>query len=477
MIAALLLHLGQTPGSVEVRALPVADRVVLSSGDAYELYGLATPAAPVAGADAKARELGAGRWSLALVDEWRVRDGDAHVQDKGAWLERDGVALNVELVRAGLALVEPTGFGDEHLLELVAAAREAQRAGNGLWASTRKPPVALAPSAEARPKGPVDLRVAPPPVIAGVALPLHEKQSFRSYERELGEIRALGATWVNLIVATRQDTSSSSWVPIGSDRTPPDWRIVETIRQARAHGLEVLVIPIVLIRNAKPDEWRGVLKPADRGAWWRSYQRHVLHMADLAREGGASALAIGSELLSMENEPAPWRRVGLAARARFPGWLTYSANWDHFAKIEFWDALDFASMTAYFTLASDDEATLIEVKSGWTRALDEVRRLGEVSKLPAIVSEVGVPSQTGGLRAPWDYTRNRAVDLAGQRLGFEAFRDVFTPGGKPAAGLGGVFLYDWWGEGGAQSMEYTARGKPAEPLWREILAGLATGTR
>lgn len=477
MIAALLLQLASTDGRVEVRALPAPDRVVLAGGESFELYGLAAPPSAPAATSAAALELCAGRWSLAQLDEWRVRDGDAHVQDKGVWLERDGRALNVELVRAGLALVEPTGFGDEHLLELVAAAREAQRAGAGLWAGARRPPHALAGSNESAPRGPVDLRVAPPPVIAGVALPLHEKQSFRSYAPALREIRALGATWVNLIVATRQDTSSSSWVPLGSDRTPPDWRIVETIREARAEGLEVLVIPIVLIRNAKPDEWRGVLKPADRGAWWRSYQRHLMHTADLAREGGASALAIGSELLSMENEPAPWRRVALAARARFPGWLTYSANWDHFAKIEFWDALDFASMTAYFTLASDDDATLTEVKSGWTRALDEVRRLGDVSKLPAVISEVGVPSQTGGLRAPWDYTRNKAVDLAGQRLGFEAFRDVFVPGGKPAQGFGGAFLYDWWGEGGAQSMEYTARGKPAESLWREILAGLAGGAR
>jgi hypothetical protein len=32
------------------------------------------------------------------------------------------------------------------------------------------------------------------------------------------------------------------------------------------------------------------------------------------------------------------------------------------------------------------------------------------------------------------------------------------------AGFGGAFLYDWWSEGGAQSMESTARGKPAEAL-------------
>ncbi|MBM3977816.1 MAG: thermonuclease family protein [Planctomycetes bacterium] len=466
MLPAVFLSLAQAV----VLAAPSPDRVTLRGGATYELYGLSAPAGPV---DLNATlELCAGEWSLELLDEWRVREGDAHLQDKGAWLARDGRALNLELVRAGLALVEPTGFSDAHLLELVAAAREAQRAGAGLWASARKP----APSLDATnpaPVGPAEFRLAPPGPIAGVALPLHDKQSYRSYEPALREIRALGAQWVNLIVATRQDTSSSNSVPLGSDRTPPDWRVVETIRQARELGLEVLVIPIVLIRNSKPDEWRGVLKPADRAAWWRSYQRHLLHTADLAREGGASALAIGSELLSLENEPAPWRRVALAVRARFPGWLTYSANWDHFAKIEFWDALDFASMTAYFTLASGEDPSLFEVRTGWAKALAEVRRLGEVSKLPAVISEVGVPSQTGGLQAPWDYTRNRAVDLEAQRLGFEAFRDVFTPDGAPAAGFHGAFLYDWWGEGGPTSMEYSARGKPAEALWREILHSLS----
>jgi hypothetical protein len=473
----LLLQIAQ----VTVLALPSSDRVTVSDGNTHELYGLAEVAELSSEQRAAALALTAGPWELEPLDEWRVRDGDAHLQDKGAWLLHEGRALNVELVRAGLALVEPTGFGDEHLLELVSAARAAQRSGAGVWGSARRPPPELAPALdrgdERAPRGPASFRAMPPPTIAGVAVPLHEKQSFRGYARHMREIRALGATWVNLIVATRQDTATSSWIPLGSDRTPPDWRIVETIREARAEGLEVLLIPIVLIRNAKPDEWRGVIKPADRAAWWRSYQRYLLHMADLARAGGASALAIGSELLSMENEPAPWRRVALAARARFPGWLTYSANWDHYAKIEYWDALDFASMTAYFTLTKDEQPTLTDVKSGWSKALEEVRKLGAVSKLVPVISEVGVPSQSGGLGAPWDYTRNRGVDLEAQRLGFEAFRDVFVPAGKPVDGFGGGFLYDWWGEGGPQSMDYTARGKPAEALWHEILAALSGDRR
>jgi hypothetical protein len=306
-----------------------------------------------------------------------------------------------------------------------------------------------------------------------VALPLHEKQSFKGYAREMGEIRALGAQWVNLIVATRQDKVDSSSIPLGSDRTPPDWRIVETIREARAAGLEVLLIPIVLIRNAKADEWRGVIKPADPAAWWRSYQRYLLHVAELAAVGGASALSVGSEFTTLEKDPVPWRRLILAVRARFPGWLTYSANWDHFDKIPFWSELDFASMTAYFTLTKREGPSVEDVCEGWRKGLAEVQRLAQVSGLPAVISEVGVPSQSGALGSPWDYTRMKSVDLEAQRLGFQAFRDVFTPQGRPAKGFHGAFLYDWWGQGGTEDMGYTARGKPAEILWRQILEGMS----
>lgn len=458
--AALLAQQAQ----VEVRALH-GDRVELADGRSFELYGLAWPVgAPLApsGADSQPS---LGSWTIVPLDEWRVGEGDAHGEDKGAWLVQGERCLNLELARSGRAAVELRGFKDEHALELVAAAREAQRARAGLWSSAAVPPPAL-PAAGA-------FRLAAPPPIAGIALPLHEKQSFQPYSQQLREIRALGANWVNLIVATRQDRVDSNWVPLDSDRTPPDWRIVETIREARALGLDVLLMPIVLIRNAKADEWRGLIKASEPFPWWRSYQRWIEHMADLATQGGASALSIGSEFISIEQDPVPWRRVILAARARFGGWLTYSANWDHFDKIGYWGELDFASMTGYFTLAQSRTPELGEVKAGWGKALEELRRLAKVSGLPVVFSEVGVPSQAGALGSPWDYTQMRMVDLEAQRLGFEAFRDVFTPNGAPAAGFHGGFLYDWWGEGGAQNMDYTARGKPAEQLWRQVLKALS----
>jgi len=249
------------------------------------------------------------------------------------------------------------------------------------------------------------------------------------------------------------------------------------------------LMPIVLLREAGPKDWRGTLAPKDPGSWWRSYDRFICHMADLAGEGGAEAFSVGSEFASLEKHETQWRRIILNVRLRYRGHLTYSANWDHFARVPFWDAVDFASMTAYFTLcppARDAEGNELPgelpmpftsldacVRSGWQAGLDELVRLAKISKKPAVFSEVGVPSVQGALAGPWDYTLDAGPDPAAQALAFRLFQDVFLPGGQPASHFGGGFLYDYWGLGGLEDKSYTPRGKPAAAEWREILFGLS----
>ena len=341
-----------------------------------------------------------------------------------------------------------------------------------MWSERRRPPAALetvGPDA-ARPR-----RLAPPAAIAGVALPLHSKFHAYDYGRELAELAELGATWVSLLVVVRQERVDSSRVPLSSHWTPSAGRVQATIERARALGLEVLLMPLVLIEKAGPDDWRGTLAPEDEDAWWRSYGALVCAMADVATESGASAFCVGSEYGSLEHEEARWRHVIANVRARFPGWLTYSANWDHLRTVRFWDALDFAGMTGYFELAPSDSPSAQELEKGWRVARDELWALRERCELPVVLTEVGVPSRVGGAATPWDHTRRAAApDLAGQRAAFAAFRRVFTPDGtaRDPAWLG-VFLYDWWGEGGERDPGYTARGKPAAAEWRALLRDLA----
>jgi len=452
---------------VRVAALDGPSRVRLDDGRVLELYGLAeATAAPTAAVSQVAQSSSelelAGEWELLMLPAWRKQAGNTSSSCERAWLSRPGRALNLELVRAGRVAVAGDEVSGPQLAALVEAAQAAQAASAGIWAGLRPPPKASGGALAPR-------RGAPGPM-RGVALPLHDLDPARSYEADLRELRALGARWVLISVASEQARVDASAVERHAARTPPPERIVATIEQARALGLEVLFMPIVLLREAGAGEWRGALRPADPAAWFRSYRSYLLHMADLAARGGASALCVGSEFATLEKHEAEWLATIQAARARFPGWLTYSANWDHFDRIGYWGALDFAAMTAYFTLSKAGSPSARELRAGWRHALEEVRRLARVSGLPAILSEVGIPSQTGALGSPWDYTRNAPVDLEAQRAGFAAFADVFLPQGEPAPGMHGFLLYDWWGQGGAQDGSYTARGKPAEAVWRALLA-------
>ncbi len=418
--------------------------------------------------DAGLRTLGRVRLSVTLLVLAAACGGPAPGPAPGP--ATSAVATEPERVESGLALGHlPVGEpAPEGLREtLVEAARRAQASGAGLFAP------ALAPLPR-----PLDLP------LAGVALPMHHKDPTADYAWELAELADLGARWVNLLVVTRQRHVDSVEVPLVSDRTPSDERIVATIAAARELGLRVQLMPVVLIAEPGPRDWRGTLAPDDRAAWWRSYDRFLCHMADLAREGGADLLSVGSELASMEGDEQHWRELIANLRMRFAGSLTYSANWDHFADVPFWDALDLAEMTGYFEVCSetgfgsqidrfpDRDACL---RAGWRLARAELRHLEAVSDLPAVFSEVGIPSVEGALAEPWNYTLKGEPDPEAQRAAFEAFRAVFLPGGNPAPNFGGVFLYDYWGPGGLEDTSYTPRGKPAVEEWRALLGGLGGG--
>ena len=300
-------------------------------------------------------------------------------------------------------------------------------------------------------------------------MPLHSVDPAYDYSREIREIAELGATWVSLQVVTLQERVDSSEVPRTSERTPPEQRIRETIARARAAGLEVLLLPIVLIRDPGPDDWRGTLAPVDRAAWWESYSRYLLHMVDLAAESGASAVSVGSEMASMEGDETRWKLLIANARMRFGGYLTYSANWDHFDEIQFWRQLDFAGMTAYFELHDAPSPTLENLESGWRHAAAEMERLARFSHHSVLFTEVGIPSLEGAAAAPWDYTARGECDLELQRLSFEAFGNVFRGKRGTEGRFLGMLLYDWWGLGGEGDTNYTARGKPAAEVWRDLL--------
>ena len=256
-----------------------------------------------------------------------------------------------------------------------------------------------------------------------------------------------------MVVAwTQADVAATRVVPgaVGDDV------VAATLAAAAARGLRATVFPILQLDRVGPGQWRGTLAPADVDAWWSSYEAFIVHHADLAAAGGAAALVIGSELGSTEGWRDRWYHLISRVERRFQGALLYSANWDHYEHVSFWERLDAIGVTGYFELTGDRAAGVDALAAGWVAPRDALLAFAAARGLPLWLTEVGYPSVDGGAVAPWDYTRGGPVDVEEQRRAYAALARAWA--GRALAGL---FVWEWSGEGGPRDRGYTPRGKPA----------------
>lgn len=302
----------------------------------------------------------------------------------------------------------------------------------------------------------------------GVAIQLADGiDPLGKYRPMLREIAELGADTVLFSTAAYMEHARGQAIFIESRSTPSAEKFTALIREARGLGLRVIVMPIVLLKHPRGSEWRGVIEPPDWHKWWEDYRQVIGYFADIAREGGAEVLMVGSELISTERNTAQWVRVIELARSRFPGKLGYSANWDHFRPIQFWDKLDLVGMTSYYTLAKDKSPTVEQLVESWQPIRQDITGWAREVGKPIVLTEVGWCSQEGAASAPWNYYQNQKPTPDGheeQRRLYEAFVRAW----QDAPQLAGVIWWEWSeSPGGPGDHGYTPRGKPAERVLRE----------
>jgi hypothetical protein len=304
----------------------------------------------------------------------------------------------------------------------------------------------------------------------GVSLGLYASDPYYDYGPLIGEVAGLEANAISFVVALMQEDAESVQVRAVEGRTATDKALRLSIRRAHKLGLEVMVLPIVLLKDDWDGaEWRGTIRPKDLDAWFASYGERLLHLARLAEEEGAAWLSVGSEFCSLEERSERWEALIAQVRAAYSGRLVYSANWDHLDTLKVWPKLDAMGMSGYFELAETTEPEPAELERSWDYWRQEIHRqraaLG-VDEVPLMFTEIGYPSQDGAARYPWDYTLGKPLDLEEQRLCFEAFFAAWK--GDPS--LRGAYVYNWFGKGGPEDGDYTPRGKPAADLIRQEYA-------
>lgn len=319
-----------------------------------------------------------------------------------------------------------------------------------------------------------------PQVTAGFSLNVHHVSDLPRYRRAIREIDDMGANALLIVTPWFQENSRSTRIARHPGLCPTREQLAVLVRDASARGLVVCMMPIVLLeRPESTDDWRGTIAPEDEAAWWASYRAFILDFARLARETGCGMLAVGSELNTREPAITEWASLIADVRTEFPGAIVYSANWDRFDQVQFWNLVDVIGVSAYFGI--EDPATGQPAPSRWQGVGRDFADLAEAWGRPILLTEVGYPSLSWAARDPWNYVAppNTRSDPAMQRRCWEAFAEGYLPlirNGGHLAGFFG-FRFDPYRRGGAFDIGYGVAGKPAEAVVSRLLRDAAALSR
>ncbi len=312
----------------------------------------------------------------------------------------------------------------------------------------------------------------------GMAVQLHCNEWFPDvydqYHPLIAEIAELGADTVQFVVHAWQDHAGSLDMHLDAKRTADSEQLGRLCDLAHAGGLRVILMPVVMLKNPRNNEWRGQIVPRNRDwdDWFRRFTRINVHFAKIGERHRVEALIIGSELIKAEAHTNRWRRMIEEVRQHYRGKLGYSANWDHYQtdKIRFWPELDFVGMTTYYELAKGPRPGRDEIDANWARIKSAILAFQREVRKPIIFTEVGWCSQEGAAAEAWNYYQNQKATDEGHAEQVACYKSFLkTWSDEPA--VGGIIWWEWdTSAGGEKDFNYTPRAKPAEQVLRKWFA-------
>jgi hypothetical protein len=258
------------------------------------------------------------------------------------------------------------------------------------------------------------------------------------------------------------------------------------LRAAKSVGIGVFVLPRIESPAffVPPHPWRADVRMADPADWPRFHEDFtalVRHYGALAREEGATIFGIGLEYRAAVREHADsWRAIARAAKEAFGGPITYSANWDDYDQVAWWDAVDLIGIGAYFELVDDglpddvSHATRAAAKlpspgfsdilAGWGPIKRDLEALSRRYGRPIFFTEVGYTTFADTAFHPWMWQSERAIDPTQQALCYRALFHAFA---REPWWKGACMWRFYTDPSAAPSWNYSPQGHPAEKVLRD----------
>jgi len=294
--------------------------------------------------------------------------------------------------------------------------------------------------------------------VRGFSMQLFQ-QGKDEYIKAIDEMADLGCTWVNLSFSARQDNVHSEVIAINWTTVPSENELREIIMHAKKRGMGVMFMPIVLLSNSGPKDWRGVIAPASWDNWFAAYNSYITYMARVAADCDVDIFCVGSELLSTEPQRERWVDTIAQVRSVYKGKLTYSANWDHYEYPTFWDQLDYIGMNNYNELG-DFGTPVDKLDETWKPIKKKILEFVAKEKKPFMFTEVGWHNLVNTLNQPWNYVAEGKVDYNEQLRAYQSFVDTWKD--VPRDEFMGAFIWEWWpGAKYGDHGSYSLQGAPA----------------
>ncbi len=296
-------------------------------------------------------------------------------------------------------------------------------------------------------------------------------------------LTALAATGANTAALNLEygiDVSNST-VYADTNYTDSLTALANTITEARADGLSVMVRPLIdflkpaVIGSYSVGDWRSYYNPTDPAAFFASYKTMIVDEATVAQANGAASLCIGTELDQLTGPAylAYWTDIISAVRNVFSGKLTYSADWNDAVspwqgqhglsagtgnlatQVSFWNQLDYVGIDCYAPLSDAASPTLAQLIAGWTQVPTDPASLavtGNQSLIsyfesvaaatgkPLLFTELGYESATDAASQPSGSATN-VFDPTLQANLYQAFFTAWNQSGDTS--LKGVYFWNW----------------------------------
>jgi Glycoside Hydrolase Family 113 len=291
----------------------------------------------------------------------------------------------------------------------------------------------------------------------------------------LARVASDGNDSVSIVVTQyMQNRSSSSIFPNGA--TPTDASLLHAMQTARALGLSVTLKPQIDLYSG---DWRGTIAPSNPSAWFASYEAMIDHYADLARQGGATVLVLGTELKTMSGPAytSRWQQIIAGVRRHYTGRLTYAANWNEYQQARFWGDLDYIGVDAYYPLSSSSSPSAASLLGAWISRgyVDALAAESKAFGKQVLFTEIGYRSIAGATAQPNIWNSGGMYDMTEEANAYEAAFQAFA--GR--TWFAGMYWWSWPATlpSSGWNGDYTPTYKPAENVMQSWNARLQAAVR